>query len=203
MVHSIPLGNRTPLVSMRLTAHHEEAFFAQSRPRTRVAARELLCGPGPVKDTRPAWTDDGPVDPKRLRLWRDLVEACAAENGLPTQQRGLFVGISAVYYAAAEAKCDGLVLERDVFVERLERRRDELVVEGSTAGRALSNITLVLGLVKAVLHHSALIVCKRKWKVAPAGGEAADFLATWTLGFYLKQTGILHGNADDDPTPLS
>jgi len=188
-VHSIPLGNRTPLVSMKLTAGHDDALFNKSRPKTGALARELLCAPGPVKETRPAWSEDGTVDAKRLQMWSDLVEACTEELGLPTQQRGLFVGISAVFYAAYAAKCDGRILERDDFLERLSACRAELMT-GEGHGRELANLTMVIVLVRSVLHRTAYIVCKRKWRVGE-GDDADDFLATWTLGFYLRETRFL------------
>mmetsp|Transcript_64668 Transcript_64668/g.140841 ORF Transcript_64668/g.140841 Transcript_64668/m.140841 type:complete len:1198 (-) Transcript_64668:69-3662(-) len=199
-VHSLPLGNRTPLVSMTLTRGHEDALFSKRMPATREIARELLCGQAVTgrdrdqplpKETKAAWSEDGPVPERRLELWEQLVERCAEERGLPYEQRGLYVGISAVYYAAKLAKCDGLILERDIFLAHLEKRRDELVKEGSLEGRGLTNLTLVIVLVRFVLHKTALIVCKRTWTVGEGGVTQADFLATWTLGLYLKHSGVM------------
>lgn len=198
-VHSIPLGNRTPLVGMKITTGHEEVLFSSQMPQTHQKARELLCGPGPVKETRPAWSEVGAVDPKRLQLWKELVSACATEKGFPITKRGLFVGISAVFYAAQEAGCDDRLMEASAFLERLEQRRHELLLDaGKNHGRPLANLTLVVALVETVLHPSALIVCKRQWKVGGDGEDdaPADFIATWTLGLYLKHSGALAVSRD-------
>lgn len=228
-VHSLPLGNRSPLVSMPMTKDLETALFTNKKPRTRVLARQLLCGPGPVTETRPAWDEDGPVDNKRIDMWEELILACAAESDLPSGQRGLFVGISAVFYAAKSAKCDGRVMDREQFLEKLEQRKIE-VLSGSTSGkeqknqgRELANIVMVKALVSYVLHKTAEIVCKRQWLVeyeedmsdvistgtskksigtdmsnrSPGPGKAIEekkpdvFLATWTFGFYLKQSSVM------------
>jgi len=189
---SIPLGNRTPLVAMKITSGHEEALFSSAFPETRRKARELLCGPGGLSETRPAWTEEGPTEHKRVQLWKELVAACALERGFPINRRGLFVGISAVYYAAVEAGCENKLMEVGHFLKCLENKRQELLSMASGNGRLLANLTLVAALVQTVLHTSALIVCKRRWVVGEEVGEnPVDFVATWTLGLYLKQSGLL------------
>merc|ERR1712150_169770 len=113
------------------------------------------------------------------------------ERHLPSDRRGLFVGISGIFYAAKAAHCDGKVLQQHVFLECLEKRRDELMAEGGHKGRDIANLTLVTELVRHVLHRTAFIVCKRNWRVGEGGGMPADFVATWTLGLYLKHSGIM------------
>jgi len=202
-VHSIPLGNRTPLVSMTITeAADGSSPFSLTLPKTKSLAHELLCDDSdvrrsvkhfPPKETRPAWPEDGPVDANRLELWRQLVCSCAEERGLPTQQRGLYVGISALYYAAKLAGCAGEVLVRDTFLRCLKAKRDELLKDAMGSGRDLANLTLVMSLVQFVLHRTALIVCKRSWSVGEPGAQT-DFVATWTLGMYLKHSGPMGGS---------
>lgn len=121
-----------------------------------------------------------------LLVWRTLVQSLAEENDFPTGVRGLFVGISAVFYAAKLAGCDNKLLSRDGFLGHLQAKHDFLMKEVGKDGRGLANLTLVSGLVKAVLHKNAQIVCKRNWKV---GDET--FVATWTLGMYLKHSGVM------------
>jgi len=207
-VHSIPLGNRTPLVSMTFSENAASPFHP-SMPKTCKLARQLLCddtqrggGKGHVKDgktswpeeTRPAWPEDGPVDRGSLDLWRQLIASCAEERGLPTQQRGLFVGISALFYAAKLAGCAGEVMPRDAFLLRLAKRRGELMEDGKGSGRDLANLTLVMTIVEYVLHRTAIIVCKRMWRVGEPGAQS-DFVATWTLGMYLKHSGSMGGSS--------
>jgi len=193
-VHSVPLGNRTPLVSMEITDGVENTLFGKHLGKTRELAQELLLdGPiGKCKATRPAWSEDGPVDKERLTLWYNLLQACADERGFASQKRGLFVGISAIFYAAKLAGCDQMVLERDAFIAKLDAKRDALLAKGGTDGRGLANLTLVMALVDFSLHRSAKLVCKRNWKVGPANAiESVDFVATWTLGMYLKHSGVM------------
>merc|ERR1719163_1413915 len=120
-----------------------------------------------------------------------MIVACSEELELPSQCRGLFVGISAVFYAAKAAGCAGKILPRDVFLGKLHAKINELMEKGGQAGRDLANLTLVASLVEFILHRSALIVCKRNWKVGEGGAEPADFVATWTLGMYLKHSGVM------------
>merc|ERR1712228_113282 len=64
------------------------------------------------RETRAAWSEDGPVSQAKLDLWSKLVKTCSEERELPTR-RGLFVGIAGVFYAAKSAGCDGQILPRN------------------------------------------------------------------------------------------
>eukprot|EP00928_Gymnodinium_smaydae_P008522 TRINITY_DN13101_c0_g2_i1.p1 TRINITY_DN13101_c0_g2~~TRINITY_DN13101_c0_g2_i1.p1 ORF type:complete len:1186 (+),score=269.39 TRINITY_DN13101_c0_g2_i1:291-3848(+) len=188
-VHSIPVGNRTPLVNAKITPGHMSTLFNKLHPRTKQFAEQLLCSgmpAGKCTELQKAWGEDGPVDPKSLETWEQLVRSCCEDFGLPNERRGLFVGISAVFYAAKAAKCDQQILDRDVFLTKLRAKRTQLMGDGGTKGRDLANLTLVIALVESVLHRTARIVCKRNWKVGDA-----DFVATWTLGMYLKHSGVM------------
>jgi len=114
---------------MKLALTAEAPSLLSTRlPQTRVLAQELLCIPPASRpsgrtgrhasftETKAAWSEDGPVCPERLEQWRELVTTCADESHFPTEQRGLFVGISAVYYAAKLAVCEDKVLKRDEFL---------------------------------------------------------------------------------------
>jgi len=204
-VHSLPVGNRTPVVSMKLALTADAPSLLSTRlPHTRVLAQELLCIPPASRpsgrtgrhasftETKAAWSEDGPVCPERLEQWRELVTTCADESHFPTEQRGLFVGISAVYYAAKLAGCEDKVLKRDEFLERLELQRNALMKEGGHDRRGLSNLVLVAALVQFVLHRTSLIVCKRNWHVGEGMQDnQMDFVATWSLGMYLKHSGVM------------
>eukprot|EP00403_Amphidinium_massartii_P020864 CAMPEP_0178393008 /NCGR_PEP_ID=MMETSP0689_2-20121128/11968_1 /TAXON_ID=160604 /ORGANISM="Amphidinium massartii, Strain CS-259" /LENGTH=1116 /DNA_ID=CAMNT_0020013591 /DNA_START=121 /DNA_END=3468 /DNA_ORIENTATION=- len=191
-VSSLPLGNRTPLVSMKLGLSNDAwTCLSPKLPRTRSKAIHLLTESGDghrrtiVDETRPAWSEDGPVDATLLQQWRDLVLICAEERDIPRERRGMFVGISAVFYAAKLANCAEMVLDRDTFLNRLDRKMGELLAAGGKDGRGLANIVLVHSLVETVLHKTALIVCKRNWTVGEGTALRTEFVATWTLGLYL------------------
>lgn len=207
-VYSLPIGNRMPLVGMKVTGG-KEVLDPKKTPRAREIAIRLLCedatnmrksfasGSGSrttlnLTETRPAWSEDGPVHAEKLQLWRELIDACGEEIELPGAQRGLFVGISAIFYAAKAAGCDGQILARDVFLEKLRAKIEVLSASGGKgSGRDIANLVLVSGLVKFILHRTALIVCKRNWVIGEGGAEPADFAATWTLGMYLKHSGVM------------
>lgn len=184
-VHSLPLGNRTPLIYAKADSLYGGNVFARQTPLTRERAEQLF-GRGRDDRCQAAWPEDGPVDGKRLSQWHDLVKCCAEERKMPSNQRGLFVGISAYFYAAKLAGCAEVILERDPFLAKLYQKRDQLMMEGGTDGRGLANLTLVAALLEYTLHRSAMVVCKRSWHVGDT-----DVIATWTLGLYLKHSGIM------------
>eukprot|EP00929_Paragymnodinium_shiwhaense_P056677 TRINITY_DN28369_c0_g1_i1.p1 TRINITY_DN28369_c0_g1~~TRINITY_DN28369_c0_g1_i1.p1 ORF type:complete len:1204 (+),score=282.62 TRINITY_DN28369_c0_g1_i1:72-3683(+) len=194
-VHSLPLGNRTPLVGMTLTSGHNETLVGTHLPKTRRLVEQLLLKEplGKAQSTRPAWEDEKVPDKEKLDLWFELVQTCAEEHGLPRDLRGLFVGITAVWYAAKAAKVDSKIMARDEFLFALDEQRTVLMSQGGKGcGRTLANITLVMAFVSYSLHRSAQVVCKRNWKVGdPANDRGVEFAATWTLGMYLKTSGVM------------
>merc|ERR1712113_861545 len=98
----------------------------------------------------PAWPEDGPVKIDRLQKGKMLAETCAKERGLPEKQRGLFVGISGIFYAAKAAGCDGKILQRDKFLEKLQIKIDEYLADKGKEGRNLANLQLVQAVVSHV-----------------------------------------------------
>ncbi|CAK0870644.1 unnamed protein product [Prorocentrum cordatum] len=142
--------------------------------------------PGVYITTQPAWPEDGPVSRELLEEWRDLVVCCAEEVDVPRGQRGLFVGITAFFYAAKLAGCEDRILEKSEFLDALEAKKEELLESGGT-GRDLANLTLVAALGDHVMHNKAKIVCKRTWLCSePERSEPMKVVATWTLGFFLR-----------------
>eukprot|EP00927_Polykrikos_kofoidii_P018857 TRINITY_DN18782_c0_g1_i1.p1 TRINITY_DN18782_c0_g1~~TRINITY_DN18782_c0_g1_i1.p1 ORF type:complete len:1208 (+),score=179.78 TRINITY_DN18782_c0_g1_i1:187-3810(+) len=183
-VHSLPIGNRTPLVGLSHAASRNFNVFSPGTPKTCETAKALFVCSKTKIDA--AWAEDGPVDDLQLSLWSELVLRIAEERQMPSGQRGLFVGISACYYAAKLAGCDEKILERDLFLDHIHRKRDELLEDGGKDGRGLSNLALVSSLTQYCLHRSAMIVCKRSWIVGDH-----NVIATWTLGLYLKHSGVM------------
>jgi hypothetical protein len=146
----------------------------------------MLGNPPEYITTQPAWSEDGPVSRELLEEWRELVLCCAEEVDVPRGQRGLFVGITAFFYAAKLAGCEDRILEKADFIDALEFKKEELLENGGT-GRDLANLTLVAALVGHVLHSKAKIVCKRNWLCSESErAEPMKVVATWTLGFFLR-----------------
>lgn len=223
-VHSLPVGNRTPLVSLKLNNNDQETLtvFSRQLPRTRALAQQLLLEQSAESnlmkiaqrktagnlqilrsgsrgsadahtpnETKPAWTEDCLVVPAKLDLWRRMIKACCEEQMLPTSCRGLFVGISAVFYAAKAAGCANKILTRDEFLHELAKKITALGEKaGKGTGRDTANLTLVYEVVNFMLHRTASIVCKRNWLVG-SGSDKTEFAATWTLGLYLKHSGVM------------
>jgi len=165
--HSLPMGNKTPL-----SAEHKEdttLFPTSSR-----------------------------VNPEMMGKWRDRINDCftalRTSGEFPEKMdkglRGLYIGISAVFYAAKSAGCAEVILQKASFLQCLEKKLEELMVKPpkpKTVGdrevhdhREIANLTLVHTVVDRVLHDSAWIVCKRNWKAQPTMDmdEETEELAT-------------------------
>lgn len=140
-----------------------------------------------------------------IRAWRTRIREQIESADLPAKLegnlRGVYIGISAVFYAADLAGCSQTLLPKAVFVRKLEDKIEALLKDPPAPTekngqqvydhRAFSNLTLVAEVVQRVMSDTAWIVCKRNWKAAPLqvaeGQELPKYVATWTLGFYLNQ----------------
>merc|ERR1712032_626751 len=93
-----------------------------------------------------------PLDRQRCEQWKDLVFHCLTEYGMPRYQRGLFLGISAVYYAARDAGCEGRFLSRDDFICAIREKLEELLDGHNLDNRTVANLALTAVLVEYSLH---------------------------------------------------
>jgi hypothetical protein len=141
------------------------------------------------------WTKKEMVTHAMVDEWRShIVETIEQMQMSRGSLRGLFVGISAIFYAAQAAGVEERILPRDDFVEALEQKLAELLkrekpMKEEDNRRKISNLVLTIELSRGLLHHSAWVVCKREWRIGSHDDEGgSNFVATWALGWWLHQT---------------
>lgn len=140
----------------------------------------------PLSGDDPLWTRGEPVSAELVRKWRERIQQEMESMCLPPKLqgnlRGVYIGISAVYYAAEKAECAEKLLPKAVFLKHLEEKLTELLraqyevmsplsADSKGAGadlKGLSNLILVHEVVGQVLADTAWIVCKREWRASPA-----------------------------------
>jgi hypothetical protein len=165
------------------------------------------------------WPKFSPMSDELIDVWRahikKVMDAMDLPHKLQGNLRGVYIGISAIFYAAKSAGCAETLLPKAIFLERLNARLKDLLAHPPQPvdkngelvydHREFANIVLVRDLISRVMADTAWIVCKRNWKAQPASletnaiasssGAAFDgqqeplptYVATWSLGFYLSQ----------------
>lgn len=132
------------------------------------------------------------------------------------QLQGVYVGISAMWYAAKAACCDERLMPRDDFLSALSDKLNYLLANPREPRekngelifdhREFSNLVLVHEIISTVLAPSAWIVCKRRWEAEEPSNhkwglsqvEALPvYWTTWSLGFFVNQRGSFHEIYDD------
>eukprot|EP00927_Polykrikos_kofoidii_P073434 TRINITY_DN69474_c0_g1_i1.p1 TRINITY_DN69474_c0_g1~~TRINITY_DN69474_c0_g1_i1.p1 ORF type:complete len:572 (-),score=96.44 TRINITY_DN69474_c0_g1_i1:153-1868(-) len=119
-----------------------------------------------------------------ITKWTERVKEGLRQESFPRDMRGLFVGITATFYAAKEAKCADRVLSKAEALASLRARLVECRGPGcdpAAAARSCANLSLVMALLDWVLHAESRILFRRNWDVS---GEKSA--ATWTLGMYAE-----------------
>jgi len=185
-VMSLPLGNKAPLLA--------EEGFAPLWPADKPLSQDMIS----------AWQE---VIAKK---WKELDDASAIPSRVEIGMRGLLVGISAVYHASKFAGCSEMILSKASFLSKLQAKLDQLL-ENPPAGKPgkdgqmvydhknASNLVLAHEVAAKAMAPTAWIVCKRNWKAQPTFLEALgdkapelpEYAATWVLGLYLIQTGMV------------
>eukprot|EP00930_Biecheleria_cincta_P055612 TRINITY_DN41923_c0_g1_i1.p1 TRINITY_DN41923_c0_g1~~TRINITY_DN41923_c0_g1_i1.p1 ORF type:complete len:1283 (+),score=205.77 TRINITY_DN41923_c0_g1_i1:231-4079(+) len=114
----------------------------------------------------------------------------------PSELRGIFVGISALYYAAHDAgiterliqKKDTLIALSHAIEEELAQGCAQVSATGDTASRRLqlhqrkvANLVMAHCLINRVLHDDAWLYFRRTWLMGNS-----SFVATWSLGVFLN-----------------
>lgn len=142
----------------------------------------------PLTGLAPMWPKHEPMTEQRIEDWRALIREEMDFMDLPPRLqrnlRGLYVGISAVYYAASLANCAETIMPKTIFLGKIADKLRDLLEDppapkaGPSGGqpsydhRAFANLALVYEVVDYVLADTAWIVCKRNWKAQPADVEA-------------------------------
>jgi len=144
----------------------------------------------PMNGDSPLFARDVPMSETLLELWRGQIREEIRSMDLPPKMnkglRGVYIGISAVYYAAKTAKCHERLLPKVEFLAHLDNCLKNML-ESQTPPvdcdghqehqlydhREFANLVLVHEIVSSVLAESAWVVCKREWKAQPAGLEVA------------------------------
>lgn len=119
------------------------------------------------------------VTPSERLAWAQRVWHALESSGHPRGLEGLFVGISAVYYAAKTCKVEDRLVQRNEAIDALEKTLDNL---DPSDHRTIANLTLVRELLEYSFGAGAVFLFKRNWRV-----EDQQFAATWTLGMYVSQ----------------
>lgn len=127
-----------------------------------------------------------PPTQEEVANWATRVREALHQQAFPHCLDGLFVGISATFYAASESSCADRVIGKQEAIEALTARINECTnteqgPNGEKAARGAANVALVRELIDWVLSPQAQILFRRNWDVH--GKKAA---ATWTLGLYAE-----------------
>lgn len=119
------------------------------------------------------------VKPHERQHWQRRVQAELQKANFPKGLRGLYIGISAAFYAANVAEAADELINTAGILACLDERLTTLKDDDH---RSISNLILIRELISWVFDPQACFVFKRIWQ---ADGE--KLVASWTLGFYLRQ----------------
>merc|ERR1719158_2114366 len=77
------------------------------------------------------WPSNEPMSQRLIDLWRERIHGAIDNMDLPYKLqgnlRGVYIGISAVFYAAAAAKCAESLLPKAAFIGRLDAKLADLL----------------------------------------------------------------------------
>jgi hypothetical protein len=202
----------------KVAAAHDHGILRQSSSNQVMRTSEFTSIPAGNKTPLTAdtlgyamWPRTEPMTEEKIEKWRNHIQTEIGKMDLPPNLkgnlRGVYIGISAVFYAAKSAGCAEELLPKAIFLERLREKLRKLLDDPPPPKekngeevhdhREFSNLVLVETLISNVLAETAWIVCKRNWRAQPASllargdedvGELPQYVATWSLGLYLSQS---------------
>lgn len=127
-----------------------------------------------------------PPKAEEVDAWASRFRTALGKADFPSSLGGLFVGISATFYAAKEAGCADCVVSKAEAISALTARINACTAGGdgepdAAMAKSAANVTLVRELIDWVLASDARILFRRNWTVR---GDVAA--ATWTLGYFAE-----------------
>lgn len=136
--------------------------------------------------------DLGPIRSVGLRLNGSSDPLNMESTVWPSGLRGLFVGISSMFYAAQAAGIDGKLIRKkfalSAFAQAIEQElHAEFPAEQpgpviQAHQRKLASLAMAHALVSHVLHDDAWLYFRRTWQTP----DQRAFVATWSLGVFLS-----------------
>lgn len=137
----------------------------------------------------------GVGDAHSTGLTGDAAHTRATQDGAwPSGLRGVFVGISSMFYAAEVCGIQERLIRKQHVVQALSSAIQAELKTGScdTADeralraqhRRVANLVMAHSMVSHVAHDDAWLYFRRKWKTS----DDRQFVATWSLGLFLSTT---------------
>jgi len=124
-----------------------------------------------------------PVTRSEQDNWRGRIRAELSRANFPRGIRGLYVGISAMYYAVLLTGLTDRIVDHKSILDGLSNALEQADPEDH---RMVSNLLLVHTLIAWVFDSRACFVFKRKWHI-----QGMEYVATWTLGLFTHQHGMV------------
>lgn len=136
-----------------------------------------------------------PVTSEQLQTWAASVHSSLVHANFPQGLTGLFVGISAVFYAAKECGLAGKFVSRATALQAIHSRLNTL---DRNDLRTAANLVLLQGLLQFAFADNSFFLFRRDWSL---GDESLT--ATWTLGLCIDQGELLRPGGDEAQNPES
>eukprot|EP00746_Dinoflagellata_sp_MGD_P138745 gnl/MRDRNA2_/MRDRNA2_72331_c0_seq1.p1 gnl/MRDRNA2_/MRDRNA2_72331_c0~~gnl/MRDRNA2_/MRDRNA2_72331_c0_seq1.p1 ORF type:complete len:1019 (+),score=221.89 gnl/MRDRNA2_/MRDRNA2_72331_c0_seq1:70-3126(+) len=120
-----------------------------------------------------------PVLPSERSAWAERIQLSLRNAGFPQQLTGLYVGISAMFYAAKAAGINDVVLTKGQVVQAFSKSLDACDEQDQ---RMIAGLMLAYAVTQFVFDDSACILFKRNWQCGDT-----KYSATWTFGCFTEQ----------------
>lgn len=143
------------------------------------------------------------IDGERSQILEDdLNVAVRQEDGpgvistdWPSDLRGIFVGISSIFYAARDAGITERLIQKKDCLESLSSAMEAELIRGSSEAiqedripkklhlhqQKVANLAMAHSFISRLLHDDAWLYFRRSWQMGKS-----SFIATWSLGVFLN-----------------
>eukprot|EP00927_Polykrikos_kofoidii_P011128 TRINITY_DN14698_c1_g1_i1.p1 TRINITY_DN14698_c1_g1~~TRINITY_DN14698_c1_g1_i1.p1 ORF type:complete len:1153 (+),score=211.18 TRINITY_DN14698_c1_g1_i1:34-3459(+) len=120
-----------------------------------------------------------PVTWSERSIWVQRIQTGLQRSSFPVGLPGVFVGISAMYYAAKHAGIEDRIVSKDEVVEAFAVALAKL--DGQDH-KDIANLTLVKEIISRTFAEESCFLFKRNWDVG-----SQRFVAGWVLGCFSRQ----------------